>query len=64
MFVERITRYNFDIMTEYDEFKKYSEKLGDGWYVDVMGDRIISLVHHICEEYGGDSSEKQDEQYS
>lgn len=51
MFVERITRYNFNILTEYDKYKKYSEKLGEGWYTDVMGDKIISLVHHVCEEY-------------
>ena len=58
MFVERITRYNFNIMTEYDEFKKYSEQLGEGWYTEIMGDNIISLVHHICEEYGQESERK------
>ena len=58
MFVERITRYNFDIETEFDEYKKYAQMLGDGWYTEVMGKKIISLVHHISEEYG-DSSENE-----
>lgn len=58
MFVERITRYNFDIATEYDEYKKYAEQLGDNWYTCVMGNKIISLVHHICEEYEDNDDEK------
>lgn len=54
MFVERITRYNFDMLTEYDKFKAYSKQLGDGWYTEVMGTKIISLVHYNCEEYEDD----------
>lgn len=46
MFVENIVRYNFDPTTEYELYKEYAKRLGDGWYVEDMGTKCISLVRY------------------
>ena len=46
MFVENIVRYNFDPTTEYELYKEYAKRLGDGWYIEDMGTKCISLVRY------------------
>lgn len=45
MFVEHITTYNFDIATEWDDYKKYSKVL-KGWEVIEKGTKTIALEKH------------------
>ena len=47
MFVENITRYNFDPITEKKSLEKYKEMLS-GWECEQRGARCVTLTSHEC----------------